>query len=137
MKDRFKTIKAIHIALCSGVGLAYIFIGDLQTLRFLELPKLNATAIPFLLIPVAAIFIGNLLYRQQLKNSDPALKPEEKVALYQTASLIRWALLEGAAFVILFIKPEFMIIGLLVVVYMLVLRPSEEAMIRDFNVYKS
>ena len=98
MKERFKAFKTIHIALCLGVTLAYFFVGDLQSLKFLNLPNLDATTFIYLLIPVAAIFLGNLLFRQQLQNVDKNLNLEDQLGAYQTASIIRWALLEGAAF---------------------------------------
>ncbi|MEX0313486.1 MAG: MFS transporter, partial [Allomuricauda sp.] len=86
----------------------------------------------YLLIPISAVVLGNFLYKQQLKNTDSGLKPEEKIGIYQTASLIRWAMLEGAAFIILFLKEELILIGLLLIFYMVILKPSEEGMKRDF-----
>ena len=68
-----------------------------------------------------------------MRKVDKTLKNEEKIGTYQTASLIRWAIVEGAAFFILFYKSELILIGLLLIIYMLFLRPSEYKMIEDFK----
>ncbi|PHQ61548.1 MAG: MFS transporter [Maribacter sp.] len=133
MKEKLKAIKTIHIALISGIALAYFILGDLQTLDFLKISKIESSTFIYLLIPISAIFLGNLLYKQQLKKVGNNLTLEEKIAPYQTASLIRWAMLEGAAFFILFVKKEFIIVGLFLILYMVFLKPSEEGIKRDFK----
>ena len=133
MKEKLKPIKTIHIALCIGITLAYFIVGGLQSLDFIKIPKIDSSTFIFLLIPVSAIFLGNFLYKQQLRNIDGSLAIEKKIGIYQTASLIRWAIIEGAAFFILFTKKEFILIGLFLILYLLVLRPSEEGMKRDFS----
>ncbi|MDC8006074.1 MFS transporter [Aureisphaera galaxeae] len=133
MEEKIKPIKIIHIALCVGAAFAYYFFGDLQTLDFLKIPKVDASSVPFLLMPLAAVLLGNLLYKQQLKNSDPTMSLEEKFPVYQSASIVRWALLDGAAFFLLFVKREFILVGLLLIFYMAFLKPSVESMKRDFK----
>ncbi len=134
MEEKLKPLKTIHIALILGIALAYFFLGDLQNLDFFKIPKVDSTSYIYLLIPMAAIFLGNMLYRQQLKNTDNNQPLEKKIGTYQTASLIRWAMLEGAAFFILFLKKEFILIGLFLIIYLVLLRPSEERMKRDFQI---
>ena len=97
----------------------------------LKLPNINTEATIYLLIPVAAIIVGNFLYKAQLKNANPKESPEKNFAIYQTASILRWAILEGAAFVILFLKKDMIIIGVLLILYMAFLRPSEESLKKD------
>lgn len=133
MNQNLKTVKTIHIALCGGVALAYFLMGELHTLTFLKVPEMDGSTFVFLLFPVGAAFLGNLLYKQQLKSASPDATLEEKIGVYQTASIIRWALLEGAAFVLLFIKKELMVFGILVILYMVFLKPSEVQMKRDFD----
>ncbi len=133
MKEKLKPIKTIHSGLTLGIAVAYFILGDLQTLEFLKIPKIETSTFIYLLIPIAAIFLGNILYKQQLKNIANNLTLEEKIGTYQTASLIRWAMLEGAAFFILFAKKEFVLIGLFLIFYLVFLKPSEEGMKRDFE----
>jgi hypothetical protein len=61
------------------------------------------------------------------------LKLEDKLPVYQTASIIRWAILEGVAFIILILKPDFLIFGILVIIYLIFLRPTEEKITNDFS----
>ena len=136
MEEKLKPIKIIHLALCFGVAIAYAVLVDFKTLEFLNFNAIETTDYIFILVPVAAILLGNFLYTQQLKSADKNLKLEEKIGVYQTAMLIRLALLEGAAFFILFIKKELIILGLFLIFYMLFLRPSENAMKRDFDAVK-
>ncbi len=133
MEEKLKVVKTIHIALILGLILAYVFAGDLLDFDFFKIPEIKSSAYPFLLIPVATVFLGNFLYKQQLKNADKRLPLEDKIGVYQTASLIRWAVLEGAAFAILFVMPELIVVGLLLIAYLAFLKPSKDGMKRDFD----
>ena len=133
MTEKLKTIKTIHLAICAGVIIAYFMIGDLSSLENLEMPIINKASVIYLLIPISSIFLSNLLYKSQVKNIDSKLKLEEKIPFYQTASIIRLAILEGAAFLILFLKPDFLIFGILIIVYIIFLRPTETQFRKDFE----
>lgn len=86
-----------------------------------------------MMMPLSSIILGNFLYKQQLKNANENLPLEEIMGYYQKASLIRWAMIEGAAFFILLVKNELLIIGLILILYMVFLKPSEEAMKRGYQ----
>ena len=131
MTEKLKTIKTIHLAICAGVIIAYFMIGDLSSLENLEMPIINKASVIYLLIPISSIFLSNLLYKSQVKNIDSKLKLEEKIPFYQTASIIRLAVLEGAAFLILFLKPDFLIFGILIIIYIIFLRPTETQFRKD------
>lgn len=118
MKAQLKTLQIIHIVLVVGLLLAYFIVGDLASLEFLKIPEFDATCIIYLFVPLSAIVGGSLIYKQLLRNAPKKLELEEKLAIYQKASLIRWAILEGAAFVILFLKKDFILIGLFLILYM-------------------
>ena len=131
MKEKLKVLKILHIALC--VVLAYVVIGDLKSLAFLELPELNTEAIVYICIPIAAIFVGNFLFRSQVDKIDCKKSLEEKIPFYQSAALLRWAILEGAAFIILFIKPDLIILGIFIIAYMIFLHPTEAKIKQDLR----
>lgn len=133
MKERLKVLKTIHIALCLGIALPYFLIGNIASLDFLKIPEIDSSKMIFFAVPIAAIIFGHLLFKQQLKLVDKNLTLEEKIGSYQTASLIRWAMLEGAAFFILFVEEELILIGVMLILYMVYLRPSEERMKRDLE----
>lgn len=133
MKEKLQTLKILHIALCAGMVLAYVIIGDLTTLAFLELPEWDTEAIVYSCIPVAAFFVGNFLFRSQLDKIDRKKPLEEKIPFYQSAALLRWAILEGAAFIILFLKPALVVLGIFIIVYMIFLHPSEARIKQDLR----
>jgi hypothetical protein len=88
----------------------------------------------YAVIPFFAILLSNFLFKSFLKKVDQDLSFEEKLPTYQTASVIRWGILEGAAFIILFLKPEFVLFGVLVIVYLVFLRPTEDKIASDLQV---
>ena len=132
MTEKIKTLKVIHIAICVGMILAYIFAGKF-TIEQLKGQIISTDDLVYFAIPVAAFFLSNFMFKSQLKQVDSRLTQEEKLPLYQTASLIRWAILEGAAFFILFIKPDLLILGIIIILYLVFLRPTEEKIVRDFQ----
>ena len=132
MEEKLKTIKIIHLALCAGLVMAYIFIGDLTSINF-NLPPLSQSNIIFVLIPVVAYILSNFMFKTQLKNADRKLKPEDNMAVYQTASLIRWAILEGAAFLILVLNKDFILFGVLIVLYLALIHPTAHRIHSDLS----
>jgi hypothetical protein len=137
MKEKFKIIKTMRLFLVSGVTITYFLIGDLESMNFLEYKEIDSSNFIYIVVPIIAIILGNYLYKDQLKNVDKRLKLEEKIGTYQTASLIRWATIEGAAFFVLFYNTEFVLIGMLLILYMLFLKPSEQKMKLDFQKFEN
>ncbi|MDP5200987.1 MFS transporter [Flavobacterium sp. DG2-3] len=132
MTEKIKTLQIIHLAICAGAIIAYYIMGDLS-LEKLNIPVIDSNSILYLAIPVLAFVLSSILFKAQLKQIDPKLKLEDKLPVYQAASIMRWAVLEGAAFLILFVKPEFIIFGILILIYLLFLRPTEERIINDLS----
>lgn len=132
MKEKLKTIKIIHLALCAGLVMAYILVGNVTSINF-NMPPLNQSNIIFVLIPVVAYLLSNFMFKTQLKNIDRTLKPEDNMAAYQTASLIRWAILEGAAFIILVLNKDFVLFGVLIVLYLALIHPTAHRIQSDLS----
>ncbi|MHC0446247.1 MFS transporter [Flavobacterium sp. 3-218] len=132
MTEKIKALQIIHLAICAGAIIAYYIMGDLS-LEKLNIPVIDSNSILYLAIPVLAFVLSSILFKAQLKQIDPKLKLEDKLPVYQAASIMRWAVLEGAAFLILFVKPEFIIFGILILIYLLFLRPTEERIINDLS----
>lgn len=133
MQEKLKTLKIIHLAICGGVLLAYILLGQITSFEALKLPVIDNDAIVFLIIPFAAFSVSHLLFKMQLKKANPKLTLEENLPVYQTASIIRWAILEGAALVLLILKKEFILFGILLIVYLITIHPTEDRVKRDLN----
>jgi len=133
MTEKLKTIKIIHFAISAGIIISYLILGNLTSLDNLKFTSIDSSSIIYLLIPVSSIFLGNFLYKYQINSIDTKLKLEEKIPNYQTASIIRLAILEGAAFLILFLKPDFILFGILLILYIIFIRPTETQFRKDFE----
>ncbi|MCM0664451.1 MFS transporter [Flavobacterium tyrosinilyticum] len=132
MTEKIKALQIIHLGICVGTIIAYFIVGDIS-LETLQVPTVDSASIIYLAIPVLAFVLSSILFKAQLKQIDPKLKLEDKLPIYQTASIMRWAVLEGAAFIILFLKPDFILFGILLIIYLLFLRPTEEKINNDLS----
>ena len=132
MTQKIKTLKLIHLAICAGMILAYIFAGQFS-IEQLKGQEIDSDDLVYLAIPIAAFFLSNFMFKSQLRQVDSRASLEEKLPVYQTASIIRWAILEGAAFLILFMKPDLLIFGILLILYLVYLRPTEEKIVSDLQ----
>ncbi len=132
MEEKLKVTKMIHIDLCSGLVIAYIFIGDVTSISF-NMPALSQSNIIYVLIPIIAYIFSNFMFKTQLKAADKTLKPEANMAVYQTASIVRWAILEGAAFLILLLNKDFVLFGILIILYLALIHPTEDRVKTDLT----
>lgn len=133
MEQKIKTFQIIHLAMVAGVTFAYLFAGNLNWQDVLKIPEIDESSVIFVLLPFLAIGLSTFLFKKGIAKIDRGLPLENALAEYQTASLIRWAVLEGSAFVILFAKPDFVLFGLLIILYLLSLRPSVGRVKSDLN----
>ena len=134
MQEKIKTLKIIHLALCAGLIMAYIIIGQITSLEALKLPVIDNDSFVYLSFPITAFLASFGLFKFQLKKVNPKLTLEENLPVYQTACIMRWAIIEGAAFMLLILKKEFIVFGILLIVYLLLLHPTEEKIKKDLNI---
>lgn len=132
MTEKIKTLQIIHLAICAGTIVAYYILGDLS-IEKLRIPVIDSSSLVYVAIPVLAFVISSFLFKSQLKQIDPKLKLEEKFPIYQTASIMRWAVLEGATFLILILKPDYILFGILILIYLIFLRPTAERIDNDLS----
>ncbi len=134
MKQSFKAMQVIHFALCMGV---ILFASVTLFLKVFELePNITKAMQPFLLIAALVALGGATLSRvlpntllSKLNKEDEAGK---KFATFQTASILKWALLEGPALInIVFFLLQGHLFFLLVGAFLLILlfsnRPTVES----------
>lgn len=133
MIEKIKTLQIIHLAICAGTILVYFFVGELSIEKLKTIPTIDSTSVVYVFIPVFAFVLSTFLFKSQLKQIDPKLKLEAKLPIYQAASIMRWAILEGAAFLLLFLKPDFILFGILIIIYLIFLRPTEERINSDLS----
>lgn len=132
MKEKIKALQIIHLAISAGVIIVYLLIGQISIDKLL-IKTIDTSEIVYVCIPVLAFVMSNFLFKSKLKQVDPKATLNDKLPVYQTASVIRWAILEGAAFVLLFLKPDFMVLGILIIAYLIFLRPTEDRITNDFD----
>lgn len=124
MNQKLKTLQIIHLSICAGVILGYVILGDFSP-EVLQMPIVDSNSIIYAIIPLIAFVFSNFIFRSQINKIDVKVSFDEQFPLYQTASIVRWAILEGAAFVLLILKKDFILFGILLIVYLLLLFPSE------------
>lgn len=132
MTEKIRTLQIIHLAISAGTIIVYLTVGQLSIDK-LKIDAIDSSEIVYVLIPVLAFVLSNFLFKSQLKQINPKSAINDKLPVYQTASIIRWAILEGAAFVLLFLKPDFMLFGILIIAYLVFLRPTEGRITSDFE----
>ena len=132
MNEKIKVLQIIHLGICAGTIVAYLFVGDFSV-EILNVPSIDSSDLIYFAIPILALFLSNFLFKSQLKQVNPKLKPEDNLPIYQTASIIRWSVLEAAALLILFLKPELLVLGILMIIYLVSLRPMEDKIVSEFS----
>ncbi|TYQ00397.1 hypothetical protein C7447_1011010 [Tenacibaculum adriaticum] len=131
MNQKIKTLKIIHLALVGGVTLTYFLIGDFKNILNLEIDN---SSLVYSFIPAIAYVMSNFMFKNILNNIKKDGSIDEKFAVYQSASIIKWAILEGACFIILFLKPDFILFGVVVLIYMILLAPKEHQILETLNI---
>ena len=120
MKEKFRVFASIYAFLLGGMILAIVYAGDIDYNNILNIPE---SQYPYLAIPFVAIAASELLYRNKMKEVSFETGEQISAGLYQTASLMRWAVLEGAVFYTLF-NPEVPQINIAIVLtYFIIIHP--------------
>lgn len=127
-----KTITIIHLGLLSAPTL-FGFVAYAQAKdTFLDYSNTDDTFM--LVVPIIAlsgIFMGNLLFKQSLIAARKADSLQNKLAKFQTASLIKYALIEGPAFLaaVAFFQTNnltYLYIAAILILYLYILRPTKD-----------
>ncbi|MFH6969925.1 MFS transporter [Flavobacterium petrolei] len=132
MNEKIKVLQIIHLAICAGTVIAYLFIAQLS-IENLKIETTDSSDLIYFAIPISAFLLSNFLFKSQLKQADPKLKPLDNLPIYQTASIIRWAILEASALLILFLKQDLLLLGILIIVYLVFLRPTEDRIVSELS----
>lgn len=127
-----KTLSIIHLAMLIGPVIFGFLVYSQSHSTF---QNLSDTTDTFLIItPIVAlsgIFMGNLLFNKLIKSAIKVDGLKPKLAGFQTASLIRFAFIEGPAFlgVIAFQLTEnltYLYIAGVLILYLYLLRPTKD-----------
>jgi uncharacterized membrane protein len=132
MTPNIKTLKIIHLAISLGVILIYFILGDLSMEKLL-IQKIETSEIIFFVLPIIAIVLSNYVFKSQLKKADQNLSLDAFIPMYQAASIIRWSILEGAAIFIVISKNNLVLLGIIIIAYLIYLRPTLGKIEREFS----
>ncbi|WP_293296459.1 hypothetical protein [Allomuricauda sp.] len=127
-----KIMSLLHLGICATpIVLGTLFYFNTENAIF----DISSTDDFFLaLVPLGAIgsiFFGDLVFKKMTRNLPDSIDLRTKLARFQTASIIKYALLEGAAIlgIVVFIHTQnliYLIIGALVVFYLALLHPTKQ-----------
>ena len=132
-----RTTSIIHFALLAGVLMFGIVMYSITENQKLELSYKGDPM--FFIVPImaiAGIFVGNYLYGNNIKGLTSKNTLREKLAGFQTASIIKYALLEGPALLglVAFMNEGnqyFLIISILLLGWLILQRPTRDKIERD------
>ncbi|TKC04897.1 hypothetical protein [Pedobacter frigoris] len=134
-------MQIMHIAFCIAVFnfalVAFFLVKDSIHLNLrLEQPTPLFPIFP--IIAVLAVFIGSFLFKKQLNGVTDIPSADDKIAKYQTAFLIRSAILEGAALMntVAFLMTSnsvFLLAAAFPFLFLLISRPAKQQIIDELN----
>lgn len=138
--EYLKALKVIHIGLIAGVAIFLIIAvvllltGFEPELKELEMILLGVTAVA----AISGIFAGNLIFRKRLEQLIELKNLDEKLTGYQSALIVKLALIEGPAFftVVAYLLTANMLfpaIAVLLVFVMVLSAPRKNKLISDLN----
>lgn len=139
-KSYFTSLKIIHFALTAGVvfflliAIVLQFTGFEPELKEMEMILLGITVFA----AISGIFTGNLLFRKRLEQLVELKSLEKKLLGYQSALILKYALVEGPAFFtivayLLTANILFPVITVLMVFAMVLFAPRKDKLINDLN----
>ncbi|MES2266076.1 MAG: hypothetical protein V4520_04925 [Bacteroidota bacterium] len=138
-KPSFKAIKIIHLALLAGQCLfagVTLFLNSTKT--GFDTSKDKEFLLIAIILTVGGFFAGNLLYKQVSGVAAKKVTYQEKIMTYQSALIIRYALLEGPSLfciVCYFLTANliFLLISGAIIIYFITLRPKVDTIAEELS----
>ena len=131
MDQKIKTLKVIHLALVAGVAIAFTILGNFKTIFDMVIDN---SSLLYAFIPAIAYVASNFMFKNMLGKIQKDACNEEKLAIYQSASIARWAIIEGACFLILILKPDFLLLGVILLIYLILLAPKKAQILQTLDI---
>ncbi|PWL37833.1 hypothetical protein DKG77_13770 [Flagellimonas aquimarina] len=127
-----KTLSLLHLGLISSpVVLSGIIYFQTQSTSF---DLSNTDDIYLMIVPIVSViclFLGDFIFKHSVKNIPKTINLKQKLARFQTASIIKYALVEAPALfgVVAFMITEnmaYLIVSLVLIFYFFMLKPTKE-----------
>lgn len=132
MEQKLKVLRILHLALIGQALFMYFIFGEIDKLRFLDFKEVEGPAYMMLIVPLGAVFASDFLYKNLLKKVDRNSTADQKVQHYMVACILRWAVIEGSIFFLLFME-DFILVGLMLIGYLAFIGPSKDKMEQDIE----
>ena len=132
MEQKLKVLRIIHLAFIGQALFMYFIFGEVDKLEFLDFKNVEGPAYLMLFVPIAAVFASDFLYKQMLKKVERNSTDDQKIQHYMVACILRWALVEGPVFFLLFME-DFILVGLMLIGYLAFIGPSKDKMEQDIE----
>ena len=140
-KDALKTTKIIHFALLTGQAMFAAVAYSIGNKQISFVTKDSKNDIFLYLVPIFAIggFVaGNFISKKILANFQNKETLSEKLAGYQTALIVKCALLEGASLmgIVAFLLTNnwlFLLISIAIMLYFFTLKPTADKVADDLQ----
>ncbi|MBO0322693.1 hypothetical protein J0X14_10330 [Muricauda sp. CAU 1633] len=134
-----KILSFLHLGiLATPLILAVFFYFQIQDthLSFSNSDDIFLAIVP--IIAVGSIFLSDFLFRKMVKNISNAMGLKEKLARFQTACIISYALIEGAALfsIVIFYNTQnfaYLFIGLFLLFYLYLKKPTKDKIEHQLN----
>ncbi|WP_299365619.1 hypothetical protein [Winogradskyella sp.] len=138
-KSIIKTMTTLHYAYSFAVlvfGTIALYITDNATMNLNDTNDIFFYLVPIL--AVGGVMASHFLFNSLLKTVHAKSTLKEKLTSYQSARIIRLALIEGPAIlgIVIFITTSnlfYLIISAILLVYMIFLRPTLQIIKQDLN----
>ncbi|MES2279170.1 MAG: hypothetical protein V4592_24270 [Bacteroidota bacterium] len=135
----FKVLTIIHLALMLGqvlFGVVVFFQTRSVRVNIEKIDDVYIYIVPFMAI--SCFIASNFMYKQQLGIAAGKPTLQEKMTGYQTALIVRYALLEGASLfgIVVYLLTGnllFLLISGAIVIYFLLIRPTRDRVEADLN----
>lgn len=136
IKAFFKTMSLIHAALCMSL-LIFTIVAYFQNQSFEA--EIDTSDIFIYVIPIVSAtgyFMSQFIFQKLLQGIGSTDTLANKLVKYNTASLIKYALIEGPAFLALFVyymngNAMYLVIAFALIVYLYAQRPRIDKIIQE------
>ena len=135
-KSFLKTLVIIHLALCTGLGafILFCYFQSPNVVADLDNNDILIYIVPF--FAVTGYFMSQILFKKQLESIQKNSPLQSKLAAFQTASLLKYALLEAPAFLAAFAflnsnTALHFVIAIALLIYLYTQRPTKEKLLKE------
>lgn len=134
-----KTLSIIHLGLISWPTIVAVIVylnTQSASFNFADTDNMFLVVVP--IFALSSVFLGDFIFKQSIKNIPRTSSLKQKLTRFQTASIIKYGLIEAAAFfgVIGYYMTNnlaFLMISVILILYFFMLRPTKEKIMRVLN----